>query len=374
MVVFNFTVGSTALQCLFRVLATVIGALAGYICILASNRNERPYVIALLTLAFQIPMWYTMLGTKYPRVGFISLLTMAVINSTNYSNNVYQESLFDPVWKRSITAFIAILVVLAVDQLTWPVWARKIVRKNLSDLLIDTGIQFSKVVSLVCQENTQSYRYKATLKDVEYNTKVLKRQYQLTCQMLELSKMEPRMTKGVFPTETYREILQHEQQILYWIEHLLVTQSYISDSIRKQIMFPMNAYRKELAASVHLYLFTLACSLRTKSSLPASLPSAEISRKILQQRQAVLWHENYDELCKPPVEENLTVPSDTEITFDLEKYNQRKEERSAENQIYWQTYAAGSVEVIVEQEAMGELVAKLMGQHVFKAATRDWII
>ncbi|GAA5794733.1 hypothetical protein HPULCUR_000079 [Helicostylum pulchrum] len=368
MVVFNFTVGSTALQCMFRVLATVTGAVAGYICILASNRNERPYALALLALVFQIPMWYTLLATKYPRIGFISLLTMAVINSTNYSDNVYQESLFAPVWKRSVTAFLAILVVLLVDQILWPVWARKMVRKNLSDLLIDTGIQFSKVVSLVCQENTQSYRYKATLIDAEYHTKALKRQHHLTCQMLTLAEMEPRITKASFPIATYRAILQHEQQILYWIEHLLVTQAYISKDVRRQIMYPMNAYRKELAASVHLYLFTLACSLRTKSALPASLPSAEISRKILQQRQAILWHENYDEIIQA---EGSGVSYRASI--DVEESNKRKEERSAENQIYWQTYAAGSVEVIVEQEAMGVLVAELMGQHVFKAATRDWI-
>lgn len=134
-------------------------------------------------------------------------------------------------------------------------------------------------------------------------------------------------------------------------------------------MNPMNAYRKELAASVHLYLFSLACSFRTKSALPALLPLAEIAIKILQQRQAVLWHEHYNELC-------IIAPgSSTKDTIEMEEESDKREqERSAENQIYWQTYAADSVEVIVEHEAMGTLVAKLMGQHVFKAATRDWII
>lgn len=370
MVVFNFTVGSTALQSFFRVFATVIGALAGYVCILVSNRNERPYALALMTLIMQIPMWYIMLGSKYPRIGFISLLTMAIISSTNYSNNVYSENLFDPVWKISFTALIAILVVLIVDQMIWPVWARKTVRIQLSNLLIDTGIQFSRVASLVCQENTQAHRYQMTLKEAQGNTAVLKRQHQLACQMLALAEMEPRITKGAFPIETYREILQHEQQILYWIEHLLISQAYISKDVRKQIMNPMNAYRKELAASIHLYLFTLACSLRAKAPLPASLPSAEITRKILQQRQAILWHENYDALCIIPPGEQESK----DLTYMEEKFEKQKEERSAENQIYWQAYAAGSVEVIVQQEAMGTLVAQLMGQHVFKAATRDWIV
>jgi uncharacterized membrane protein YkgB len=60
--------------------------------------------------------------------------------------------------------------------------------------------------------------------------------------------------------------------------------------------------------------------------------------------------------------------------IESEEAKKRREENGAENQIYWQTYAAGSIEVIVEQELMSGLVAKLMGQHVFKAATKDWII
>lgn len=367
MVVFNFTVGSTALQCLFRLMATIIGAVAGYICLLAANRNERPYVLAILTLVFQIPMWYSLLASKYPRIGFISLLTMSVISSTGFMDQ-YKEDLFAPVWKRTLTAILSIIVVLIIDQLLWPVWARKIMRKHLSDLLIDTGIQFSKVASLVCQENTQSHRYKCVLADCQRNSKALRRHHQLTCQMLGLAQMEPRVTKDAFPIQIYGQILEHEQHILYWIDHLLVTQAFISTQVRKKIMNPMNPYRKELAAAIHLYLFTLAGSLRTKSSLPASLPSAEIARKLLQKRQAILWHENFDELCQ------LTNDGDNAAAMNQDAINQRKCERGAENQIYWQTYAAGSIEVIVEQEIMTELVAKLMGQHVFKAATKDWII
>jgi uncharacterized membrane protein YccC len=360
MVVFNFTVGSTALQCLFRILATIIGAVCGYICLLASNRDENPYVLAVMILVFQVPMWYMLLGSKYPRIGFISLLTMAVIVSTSYSD-MFKEDLFAPIWKRSLTAFFAIIVVLIVDQLLWPVWARKEVRKHLSDLLIATGIQYAKVASLVCQSNTQSFRYRSTFHDAQISGKYLRRQHQLTSQMLGLAELEPRVTKGAFPIAIYRTILEREQNILYWIEHLLIAQTFISTHVRELIMNPMNPYRKELAAAVHLYLFTLAGSLRTKSSLPASLPSAEMARQILQHRQAQQWRDHFDELL-----DKLTEGSKNHD-------EQEKQRRGAENQIYWQTYAAGSVEVIIEQEAIGDLVAQLMGQHVFKAATKDWI-
>ncbi|KAI8096026.1 hypothetical protein BDF21DRAFT_394304 [Thamnidium elegans] len=162
-------------------------------------------------------------------------------------------------------------------------------QKHLSGLLIATGIQFSKAAFLVSQENTQSHRYTYVLADCQLHMKILRRQHQLTCQMLGLAQMEPRITKDTFPIQVYG-------------------------------------------------------SLRTKSSLPTSLPSVEIARKLLQQRQAILWHENFDELCQ--------------ITKDGETM----------------TYAAGSIEVIVEQETMSDLIAKLMGQHVFKTVTKDWII
>ncbi|KAG0167034.1 hypothetical protein DFQ28_005672 [Apophysomyces sp. BC1034] len=333
MVVFNFTIGATALQSMFRVVATLIGAVCGYICLLAGHRNENPYVVAVMTLVLQIPLWYLLLSSPYPRIGFISLLTMAVITSTGYMDT-YSEGIFAPVWKRTITAIFAIVAVMLVDQLLWPVWARTVLRKCLGDLLIATGIQYSKVLSLVCQENTQLYRYKSTLNDAVINSKTLHRQYAVACEMLTLAASEPRLTKGPFPLDAYRRILEHERKILYWIDHLMKAQGFISIYVRSNIMQPLNIYRKDMAAAVHLYLFTLGGALRTKSSLPASLPSAELARRTLQKHQITLWTDNYEHLCE----------SSAGLAAKME---------NAENQVYWHTYAAGSIEVIIEQEAMG---------------------
>ncbi|KAI9029606.1 Fusaric acid resistance protein-like-domain-containing protein [Phycomyces nitens] len=350
MVVFNYTVGSTMQQCFYRIVATILGAVCGYIALLAGNRNENPYVIAVLVLVFQIPLWYLLLGSAYPRIGFISLLTLSVIVSTGYSNDT-NETLFDPVWKRTITSIIAVLVVMLIDNMFWPVWARKVMRKQLADLLNDTGIQYSKVASLVCQENTSSYRYQATLADTTIQSKRLSKQLQAARDMLQLSCTEPRVSKAPFPYESYRKIMDHEQKILYWINHMMKSQKLIRPEVRKGIMTPMNPFRKRMASIVHLYLFTLSGSLGTKSALPASLPSAEESRRKLQQRQAELWKEQYDTL----------------YSMDISKSHS-----GCDLMVYWHTYAAGSVEVVMEEEAIGAVVAKLMGQHIFRAATKDW--
>ncbi|KAI7907703.1 uncharacterized protein BX663DRAFT_491781 [Cokeromyces recurvatus] len=380
MIVVNFTVGSTVLLCFLRTIATVIGAVLAYISLLAANRNENPYVLSVLTLVFQVPLWYIMLARyTYSRMGFIALLTMAVVMSTGYINTI-QEDLFEPVWKRTLTAIFAIMLVLIIDQLLWPVWARKMMRRNLSDLLIATGIQFSKVASLVSQEDAHSYHYRCTLQDVQRNTKRLRGQYQLTSQMLVLAGMEPRLTKGKFPIAVYQQILHHEQNMLYWIEHLLTTQSYIPIHVRRLLIHPINPLRKELAAAVHLYLFILAGALRTKSPLPASLPSAELARQILQRRITQIMHTQFNaingsESSIVAINPNDSVDTKTNNNEEANNNSKRKKEqqkiRYAENQIYWQTFAAGNVELIIEQEAIGTLVAKLMGQHTFKVATSD---
>ncbi|KAI9482971.1 MAG: hypothetical protein EXX96DRAFT_518941 [Benjaminiella poitrasii] len=363
MIVVNFTVGSTVLLCLLRTLATIVGAVCAYVGLLAAKRNENPYVLAVLILVFQVPMWYMMLRRfTYSRMGFIALLTMAVIVATGYINTI-QEDLFEPVWKRTLTAIFAIVLVLIVDQILWPVWARKMARRHLSDLLIATGIQFSKVASLASQEDISSPLYRTTMQDVQRNAKLLRGQHQLTSQMLVLAGLEPRVTKGKFPIDVYCQILDHEQNMLYWIEHLLTTQAMIPRHVRTLLMHPINPLRKELAAAVHLYLYTLAGALRTKSSLPASLPSAELARQLLQRRITQIMRTQFNA---------INGNESTEAVLD-EAQKKELQIRYSENQIYWQTFAAGNVELIVEQEAIGGLVAKLMGQYVFNVATNNQI-
>lgn len=334
MVVMNYTIGSTAVQCMYRIIATVSGAVAGYICLLAAGRNENAYVLAVLVLVFQVPMWYLLLGSSYPRIGFISLLTMSVIISTGYTSEA--ESIFEPVWKRTVTAIIATMVVMLVDQFVWPVWARKRLRTSLADLLIATGTQCARVISLVYQKSTNSLQYQVTLEECKRHQKLLTRLLQMIQEMLVLTGDEPRITKGPFPVQEYRDILEHERNILYWIQHIQTAQALITEPVRL-MMSPMNGYRKEMAATVHLYLYTLACALHTKSSLPGSLPSAELARRMLHSKQMAIWKQNHDE------------NQDLELMTD--------------HQLFWYTYAAGCTEIIIEQESMGDIVSRLMGQH-----------
>lgn len=121
---------------------------------------------------------------------------------------------------------------------------------------------------------------------------------------------------------------------------------------------------------MHLYLFILAASLRNKAALPASLPSAEVARQHLQEQVGELWKQ----LHESPREENITHPANAAVPSSTRGNIPTKVigRGDGERQMYWQTYASGSVQVIIEQEAMGELIVKLMGQHVFKVAEKNW--
>ncbi|KAI8060171.1 hypothetical protein BC940DRAFT_371499 [Gongronella butleri] len=368
MVVFNFTVGSTALICAFRVVATVIGAVCGYIALVVGQTNAAayPYVVAVLVLVFQVPMWYVLMTSKrFARIGFMSLLTMAVITSTGYTN-AYNENLIDPTWKRTVTAIIAILVVMVVDQVLWPVWARKEMRRALATLLIATGIQFTKIMSMMCQPNQHLERYEWTCADCLVQSKVLQQQYQLVSQMLVLAHDEPRLTKGPFPFDTYCQLLNTEHRLLYLLDQMLTAQRLVTQrTVRAVMVSPKIKLRKQLAASVHLYMFTLAGALQTKTALPAALPTALPVLASLHERNAMVWQELLAAVCElthhHQAQENTKTPGVYTIRAVVD------------SQIAWHTYAAGTFEFVTEQYQMGDLVRQLMGQHSFMVATKNWI-
>ncbi|KAI8146438.1 hypothetical protein BJV82DRAFT_643173 [Fennellomyces sp. T-0311] len=328
MVVSNVTIGATALQCFFRIVATVIGAVCGYIVLLAAHRNENPYALAVVVFVFQMPMWYVHLGTRYPRIGMISLLTMAVIVSAGFTD-LFDETLIEPLWKRILTAVVAVLVVMGIEQIFWPTWARKLLVRHLSQLLIDTGIQYAEVTSLVCQDNILSPSYISSSSKICQSQRELERQCAMTKQMLGLAASEARPTKAPFPIKEYGQILELEKRVLYWIQHVY----------EAQIVAPTAAYRQEMASTVHLYLFTLAGSLCTRTSLPAKMPTAELARQMLHQHHLTNWQSKYRDL--------------------------EPDRANFEALMYWHACAAGTVEIILLQESMAETVATLMGQHIF---------
>lgn len=107
--------------------------------------------------------------------------------------------------------------------------------------------------------------------------------------------------------------------------------------------------------------------MRNKAALPASLPSAEVARQHLQEHLAEIWLQ----LQKGQVLEK-DVEEDEDISNTKSKPAMSGALPYGESQMYWQSYAAGPVQVVLEQETMGELIVRLMGQHVFRVAERDW--
>jgi hypothetical protein len=106
--------------------------------------------------------------------------------------------------------------------------------------------------------------------------------------------------------------------------------------------------------------------LRNKAALPASLPSAEAARQHLQEHLTEIWLQlqKREVLNKDMEDEDISnITSKPAISVALPY---------GESQMYWQSYAAGPVQVVAEQETMGELVVKLMGQHVFRVAEKNW--
>ncbi|OZJ07012.1 hypothetical protein BZG36_00115 [Bifiguratus adelaidae] len=353
MVVLNFTVGTTILQCFYRVVATVIGAVWGYIALLAVGRHN-PYILMVMVCIFAVPFWYIFLGSRHPRIGMMALLTLAVIVNTGYIKT-YNETVFEIAYERTLTAVIAIVVVMIINWSLWPMLAREHMRLRMVALFVDAGIYYSQVASLACQPDVNNTRWIATERDALASGKTLRKRADRVAELLAFSTSEPRIARAPFPYAQYQDLLAHTRNVLYWTNNMLSTQRHVSKTLRRELMVPVAGYRKEMAAAVHLYLFTLAGSLSTKTALPASLPRAELARQNLQRKLSGFYRSKARELRQ-------LYDTDTSGMDTKEPYTE----------IYWQAYAAGSVEVIHEMKIMADTVISLMGQHVFKTAEQDW--
>jgi hypothetical protein len=229
MVISSLTMGASLLQSGIRIIATIIAALWAYLGLLAAQQTG-PYILSLMILVFAGPFWYVFLGTKFSRLGMICLLTLVVVVNTGHQNS-YNNALFDVVWKRTLAAIFSVFVVMTVNYLFWPVWARDEMRKQLAMLIMDTGIYYFQVASLACHNNTTSKRWQITYEETEKESKVLQQRLDTITELFALSATEPRFTKAAFPREVYASIIDHERNILFWISHMKRSQVSIPSDV-----------------------------------------------------------------------------------------------------------------------------------------------
>ncbi|KAF0395344.1 Fusaric acid resistance protein-like-domain-containing protein [Gigaspora margarita] len=346
MVVMVPTVGGTNLMAVYRLLGTILGcALALIIYTLFSNN---PVILSLFGFVIALVCFHLMLYTKYNRIGRFGLLTynLVALYKYNLRNSTDTMPIADIAFYRSIAVCTGIIWGLVVTSYWWPYEARAELRKGLSQLFVNMGWLYKKLVSIYSvesevQEPSNSNHTPVMIKTrISISTKEFM-DMELLLQisllklrgLLEQTPNEPRL-KGPFPVSTYRQILIGCQNILDKLlsMRIAVTKEEWYSVIRRDFISPIAEERRELVGNVLLYFYVLAAALRLKTPLPAYLPPAERARKQLL----------------------------TKIR-DLPVVRQRVIEGNDEHYIVYYAYVLVMEDVIRELENLGGIMQELYG-------------
>lgn len=249
--IMTHTVGGSNLAGLYRVLGTAVGALYSYFSWIMFPNNALG--LLMMISIFSIPCFYVLIASNYPKVARITLIAVSAIVLANYSNidnPDWHYSIMDLAWERGIMVIIGMVIGLFVTWYVWPYEARVELRKNLSDMLLNMGILYSRLVEVfisnpaagdksfsssndyekkikliagapISLSNFHNYYYAQfdCLSDKETQVYFMTFETLLNMKLMELNQLipltwlEPRL-KGPFPIEMYKKMLECCQNIL----------------------------------------------------------------------------------------------------------------------------------------------------------------
>ncbi|CAG8735631.1 12752_t:CDS:2, partial [Cetraspora pellucida] len=213
-------------------------------------------------------------------------------NLRNSNSNI---EIIDIALYRFIAVGTGVVWGVLVTSYWWPYEARVELRKGLSQLFINMGWLYKKLVAIysvpsgIQDESNPNHvsvmiKNRLSISTKEFMDMELHLQISLLRlhSLLEQTPNEPRM-KGPFPVSTYRQILIGCQNILDKLlsMRIAVTKEEWYSVVRKDFIAPIVEERRELVGNVLLYFYVLAAALRLKTPLPAYLPPAERARRQL---------------------------------------------------------------------------------------------
>ncbi|CAG8489273.1 22712_t:CDS:2 [Racocetra persica] len=316
MVVMVPTVGGTNLMGVYRILGTLLGCFLAWIIDL--QFSDDPVILSIF--GFLIAL-YNIRNSKNTGINEIALYRFIAVGT-------------GVVWGVLVTSY------------WWPYEARVELRKGLSQLFVNMGWLYKKLVAIysvqseVQDESNPNHvsvmiKNRLSISTREFMDMELFLQISLLRlrSLLEQTPNEPRM-KGPFPVSTYRQILIGCQNILDKLlsMRIAVTKEEWYSIVRKDFIVPIAEERRELVGNVLLYFYVLAAALRLKTPLPPYLPPAERARRQLLKK-----------------------------IRDLPVVRQRVIEGNDEHYIVYYAYVLVMEDVIRELENLGIIMQELYG-------------
>ncbi|KAK4692880.1 hypothetical protein P7C71_g4409, partial [Lecanoromycetidae sp. Uapishka_2] len=282
------SIGTSVMTFFLRGIGTTLGCIWGWATLEA--RDDNRIVCAAMVFVALFPCAYVQLGTKYPKAGIVTIVSICVVALATELETV-PGTATENFLKRWIAFMIGGIVALIVEIVLLPVKARTRLVESLAAALqqisemekcIAFGIEKGIAIDVYAAENISRFESASGKANSALSAAET---------FLPFCSNEPRI-KGSFEglALIYGEILFVLHQITDRMENMLQLRAAYGSGPLEELNAEIYPYRRNVAGSITLTLFAIHGALATKLPLPQHLPSARLAhlRMINRVREVVL--------------------------------------------------------------------------------------
>lgn len=341
------TFGSAINTFILRAAGTTAGCLWGWAAFGAGNGNR--YVCAVMIGVGTIPAAYVLICTKYLKAGIVTIVSITVVALATEIDTV-AGSATENFLKRYIAFMIGAVISLFVAVGFYPVKAstrmvEALVRSLNSVVEMENcvafGIEHPKAKHILTQ---------TTIKRFNRATSNAKAAVQTAEGLMPFAQKEPRL-KGSFDGQLaiYKEIIFVVHQVVERMDNMIALRTAYGSGPLSRYNSQIYQYRRNLAGSIILTLFSVQEALTTKMPLPQFLPSCRLAQLRIINR------------VREAVKDDKRLTTKTDPTLALRHQAARTD---------WLSWNAGSMaqaEVVEYLEELVDLTKLLVGANEFRS-------
>lgn len=341
------TFGSAINTFILRAVGTTAGCLWGWAAFGAGNGNR--YVCAVMIAIGTVPAAYVLICTKYVKAGIVTIVSITVVALATEVETV-PGTATENFLKRYIAFTIGAVISLFVAVAFFPVKASTRMVEALVRSLncvaemencVAFGIEHPKAKHILTQ---------STIKRFDKATSKAKAAIQTAEGLMPFAQKEPRL-KGSFSGQLaiYKEIIFVVHQIVDRMDNMIALRTAYGSGPLSRYNSQIYQYRRNLAGSIILTLFSVQEALATKLPLPQFLPSCRLAQLRIINR------------VREAVQDDARWQTETDPTFAVRRQAARTD---------WLSWNAGSMaqaEVVEYLEELVDLTKLLVGANEFRS-------
>ncbi|KAK4080387.1 hypothetical protein Trihar35433_1492 [Trichoderma harzianum] len=343
--IFEVAIGTSLVTFVVRLIGLVLGCTAGYVSFVIAGGSR---AITVVVLAFTLlPSAYIHVATKYVKAGAAAIISINVVALA--SANINTEPSHEVYYKRLIAFIVGGVTATLVEVSVSP---------NMQGAM-SVGVDGPEIVdprSPKLHRRFDRWREKAQASLAAAET------------FLPFCSSEPRL-KGSFKklAPIYTEIVYVLHQIIDRMDNVVQLRRAYGSSVLEALNPQAYTYRRSMAASCTLMLFSVNEALTTWLPLPQFIPSARVAhlRLIHRVREIITSQAS----TSAPVTPTVSHASHCRSASECEDQANEKIARliTKHNFLSWNASAAGQMEIVEYLEELVELVKMLVGVNAFRS-------